>query len=369
MSDRHRFFVADVMTGQVRDEISLRTATYTDRLKSPSTLDASISMRDAAATRANLNTETTMLIEVRDGLVVFAGPLISVQKQRDSPTLSLYAYDLWGYVRRRRIRSRQGMTHATGAVPSQIRFSAVDQFHVVEDIIGHIQSISGGDLGITVAYSALSGRTRDRTYLETDRKYAGAAIEELSDVQDGFDWALEVSGSVDDLGSITHTLRLTYPMRGRTTRLVLSWNGGTNMLGLAYVESSRDRAQSYFGVGAGDNDAQLTSLRQDPSLLGVLPLLEADDQWPDVSVQSTLDAHVERRLGLNRRAARTPILDLDPDAEPRWGEYLVGDIVTAELDDGWVQHSGPCRITARSLTVGQDGSATSSVELAELGRF
>lgn len=366
MTDRHRYYTADLLTGTIREELPLQQVTVTDRLKAPSTLQASIPFRHPKATRANLNTETTMLIATRDDVVQFAGPLLDIQLSENAELLSLQCEDMWNFVRRRRLRSRQGMTYATGANSTMIRFTGVDQFRIVEDLIDHMQSISGGDLGITVAYDALSGVARDRTYYVGDRKMIGEAVEELSNVQNGFDWALEVGGTVDNL---THTLRLHHPMRGRNTGFVLSWDGGTTMLGMSVHESSRQRAQAFFAVGAGEGERQITSSVQDPNLLGVLPLVEASGSWIDVSVQATLNAHANRELQLNKRASILPSFTLNPDAEPRWGTYLVGDTVRVVVDDGWVQIDGFYRIVGRSLAVDEDGVETSKVELAELVRF
>ena len=366
MTDRWRFFAADLMSGVVREEIPLQQVTVTDRLKAPSTMQASIPFRHPKAIRQNLNTETTMLIATRDDVVQFAGPLLDIQLSENADLLSLQCEDLWNFVRRRRLRSRQGMTYATGSNSTMIQFTGVDQFRIVEDLVAHMQSISGGNLGITVAYDALSGVTRDRTYHVGDRKKIGEAIEELSNVQNGFDWALEVGGTVDNL---THTLRLHHPMRGRQTGYVLSWDGGTTMLGMTVHESSRNRAQAFFAVGAGEGTRQITASVQDPNLLGVLPLVEASGSWVDVSVQATLDAHAARELQLNKRASIIPSFTLNPAAEPRWGTYITGDTVRVVVDDGWVQIDGFCRIIGRSITVDEDGQETSKVELAELGRF
>jgi hypothetical protein len=365
--ERHRCFVADMLTGAVREEVALQNVTYTDRLKAPATLDASISFRDPKATPQNFNTETTSLIMVRDGIVQFAGPLVTIQLGSNANLLSLQAHDRWGFVRRRKIRSRQGMAHASGTLSTDIRFEGVDQLHIVDDLVAHMQSVSGGDLGITVAYDALSGVTRDREYQIDD--FIGQRIEELASVESGFDWSLDVAGSINDLANITHTLRLHYPMRGRNTGYVLSWDGGTNMLGMAFTESSRDRAQRFVAIGDGEGTAQARFAAEDPNLLGVLPLLEASSAFTGVKEQATIEAHARRGLALNSRAAKVPTFTLDPDAEPRWGTYITGDIVRAAIADGWVQYSGLCRINARSLTIGEDGAATASVELAELARF
>lgn len=365
MTSDWRFFAADLMSGVVREEIPLQQVTVTDRLKAPSTLQASIPFRHPKATRANLSTEVSMLIATRDDVVQFAGPLLDIQLSENAELLSLQCEDMWSFVRTETVQSRQGMSYATGGVGTEVRFTGVDQFRIVDDLIDHLKAVSGGFFdNLMVAYDALSGVTRDRTYERDDK--VGERIEELANVQNGFDWALEVGGTVDNL---THTLRLHYPMRGRNTGYVLSWDGGTTMLGMSVHESSRQRAQRVVALGAGEGAKQTRFVAQDPNLIGVLPPRTMVETFPDVSEQATIEGHARRLLGLNKRASVVPSFTLNPDVEPRWGTYITGDTVRVVVNDGWVQIDGVYRVIARSITVDEDGQETSKVELAELGRF
>lgn len=365
MIHEHRFFATHSLTGEILGEVPLDDVTVTDRLRAPSTLGATIAYRDPAARL--LSTELVDLVATRDALVIFAGPLLDIRLGEGTPTLQLQCEDVWNTVQRRLIRSRQGMTYATGAAAGTITFSGVDQFRIVADLIAHIQSISGGDLGIVVAWTALSGVTRDRTYLDVDAKFAGEAIEQLANVEGGFDWTLETSGTED---AIVRTLRLS-PLAGRDTSYLLDWTadgeghfGGDQILGVSLGESSRGRVQRVYGTGK-----DIVSSAEDPNLLGHMRLTESTRAWMDVSVQSTLNAHTARELALNKQPTKVVGFTLNPDVEPQWGELVLGDRVNVAVDDGWAQISGVQRVVSRSLNIPASGAATSTLELAPYGRF
>lgn len=363
--DLHRYFAVHAISGQVLAELPLGSISVTDRLGAPSSMAASIASRHRVA--SILNTETIELVATRAGQILFAGPLLDINLSEGAERLSLQCEDRWNLVRRRMIRSRQGMTYATGATAGTITFTAVDQFRIVADLIAHMQSISGGDLGITVAYDALSGTVRDRTYLDVDAKFVGAAIEELSNVEGGFDWVLESSGTES---AVVRTLRLS-PLRGRDTSIALDWTpdgqgqfGGKSVLGFSLAESSRSRTQRAYATGN-----LVAAAAEDPNLLGQLPLVESTRAWSDVAVQATIAAHAARELALNKRAAKVLTFTLNPNAEPLWGTLILGDRLRARVDDGWAQIDDVRRVTARTYSVAENGEATYRLELAAYSRF
>jgi len=396
--------LAGPTAGEVRDEIPLGEVTVTDRLKGVGSLAATIPLRHAKANRTNLETENTLIVAERDGVLQFAGPLLDLNRGLGDEVVGLGCDGMWNLVRRRVIRSSAGMTYGTTAA-GEVRFSAVDQFRIVADLVAHMESISGGSLGITASYTALSGVTRDRTYEADKGKTIGEAIEQLADVENGFDWQLEPVGTVD---SLSFVLRLSYPFRGRNTgyrfeltapdvdpalpdflldeggERVLDENGESiivgrlgsvrstgsgNILAVGSAESSRGRLSRVTAVGPGEGPAQLVRHAADPNLLGVLPLTEGSVAYLDVTNTNTLLAHARRSQSVDARASRLPVLRVDPNAKPTYGSYITGDIVHVTIDDGWDQFDGPARIVGRTITVDRVGRETVDLEVAELGRF
>lgn len=399
-----RCWSINTVTGAIRDELPLGNITITDRFKAPGAWAASLPMRHPKATATNLDVENTLIVFERDGVLVGGGPLLDVQLSVGADSLALAGEGMWNLVRRRLLRSAQGMTYGTfgAATNGQVTFTADDQFRIVEDLIDHMQSISGGDLGIVVERTpTLSGVTRDRSY-DLDSSI-GDLIERLADVDDGFDWWCGPTGDID---SLAWTLELTYPRRGRDTGCRFDLNvatdgpwpvlataagrplflgtgdlvavgaqqagttgGSSNIVRYGLAESSRRQAIRVVAAGAGEGATQPRRAAEDPNLLGVLPLTETAGSWLDVTVAATLQTHADRRLGIDRRASKVPSLVVDPDAEPRLGAYIVGDTVRCRIDDGWSQVDGTFRIIGRTIAVTVDGLEEVTIDLAELGRF
>lgn len=363
-----RFYSLDAVTRTVRDELPLGGVEVTERLKTPGAFTASIPRRHPKATRVNLDTENTLIAAVRDETLIYLFELLDAQSDPGGDTIELAGEGLWGVLRARFIRSAAGMSHgAWRAAELAVRWTGVDQFRIVEDLIAHTQAMPGGDLGIVVSYPSLSGVERDRTY-KANASSVGELVEDLADVQGGFDWMLDAGGTLD---AITLTLALSYPERGRSTgyRFEGGDTGSANLVAWGLVESSRERVSRFVGVGAGEGKAQVIAPVEDPNLIGALILREGRGAWSDVKRSSTLTAHAQRALTVNRRAARLPVLVAHPDAEPRLGSYIVGDRVNVSIDDGWVNVDGTYRIIARTIELTDDGAETVALEVAEVERF
>lgn len=361
---------------EVRDELELGDVTIVDRLKGAGSFSSSIPLYAPSATRANLDTENTLIVATRDDSVVGVAQLLEVSRGMGSDDVTLAGDGYWSLVRSRVIRNAAGMSFGT-LDAGEVRFEGVDQFRIVDDLIAHMQSIES--LGITVDYSALSGVTRDRSYEADKGKTIGEAIEQLADVDDGFDWALDVGGTVDNLEL---TLRLHYPMRGRNTGYLFELStpdpdsdtarssGSSNVLDYSIAETSRELVTRFTAIGPGEGASQLVEHVADPNMLGVVPLREAAGAWLDVTEPATLRAHAARRQQLNGRRSLLVTLKLDPNAVPVLGSYILGDTASiVSIDDGWSNIAGPFRIMSRTIEVPKGGAESVTVELAELGRF
>lgn len=96
----------------------------------------------------------------------------------------------------------------------QLSWVATDQADIALELIGETQSRIHGDLGITEGVGNPTGVTRDRNY--EPGKPIGEAIQELSEVIDGFDW---------DINPDTKALDIYYPERGTDNGVVLDYGG------------------------------------------------------------------------------------------------------------------------------------------------
>jgi hypothetical protein len=406
--------IAGPNAGTVLGELPLSDTQIIDRLKGAGNLSAQMPLDEPEAAwflqpPGALDSPSlvhqAMLFAERDKRIMFAGrfqPAGDIDLSQGSFPVSFEG--AWSLVRDRHIRNTQGMSFATLAA-GEVRFDQRDQFRIVSDLINHMQSINGGNLGITVNMATgLTGVLRDRSYEADKGKSIGEAIEQLANVEDGFDWGLDPGGTPENP---TLTLNLHYPRRGRETTFVFAKdeNGSGNVLN-AKIAPSPGPATRFVAVGPGEGSSQLVRRSADASLINKVPLVEQSGSWLDVTRGPTLMAHARRNLSIAGPRGDVPVLTVDPNAEPRLSTYIVGDIVQVDLrtkappgrfpirvpvsvsgesvtvdgdpvtvrsvksvDRGGLSLSGRYRITARTINIGGDGAETVDLELAALGRF
>lgn len=242
----------------------------------------------------------------------------------ETRTLSIGGAELWSYWRRRLIR--------WDAI-----FEQVDQHQIVRDLMARAQMEPGGNLGMAVEQHD-SGVLRDRTEWTADAaKNLGEAVEQLSEVQGGFDFSLDVVRSGDGYQRV---LRLGTPRRGRIGT-GLTWTLGHNLVALSgWPVDGSATANSWVGIG-GDVDE--VPLRADATDEGVLaagwPLLEDVVTHKDVSVQATLDAHTAGALADARLPRALPKAVVNGAMMPAVGSWIAGDdarlIVEPGTDPRW----------------------------------
>lgn len=244
-------------------------------------------------------------------------------------------------------------------------FTDTDQFEIFAGLVMDAQSQAkfgvGWDLGIDVVWSALSGVTRDRVeaYRPANAKNLGEALRQLAAVVDGFDFAMSYTLNTTT-DRIDKSIELFYPTKGRDTGFLFEFDPGndpdsprpSNVIARGFADPV-DFAWAGDGWGSGNDDTRLKSSYVDETLRGVYPPYDAAPQWNSVVEQSTLDEHTAAAFARTNRPRRVPILRVDPDLYPAWGDYTTGDTVQVRTIDGYGS-TGPSpeswRITARKVT-------------------
>lgn len=239
---------------------------------------------------------------------------------------------------RRTIRSRAGMTFATfpTGYPTEVFFSAVDEFRIVKDLLDHAANIAGA--GNQFGFDAvnfygpggggLSGQVRTRQYFSYDRKALYAIIEELSAQQPGFDFAESFAW---DFATSPPTprryLNLYYPRRGVAASGV-TLEHGINCTLQPRSTDGRAVANPLTVVGAGFGQSQLFSEAIDASYIypaGVFPYLEGQVRYQDEATQANLDRLAAAGLSAGRQGPVVVTADMDPQADTKLGDVNVGD--------------------------------------------
>lgn len=314
----YAYLFADLLTNAVLEELPLVDVSFGRALGDAGSFSASIPIYDdrvralgwEAATRPN----RTIVYITRDDELL--SPAYWLRTRRDATdndgnsVIELGGSELWTYWQHRRIRTT-------------LSFEAVDQAAIVEEIIDELQAVPSGDIGLVVDAPA-TGVVRDRTYYGYERKEAAEAIKQLSEVIDGFEFAIDVSG---DPTNPTKTLAVSYPRRGVSgfeTDLLFELPG--NILSYSWPEDGTRQANVVDAIGEGEGDDMLIATATDAaSLAAGYPLLEATVSFKDIRDLDYLEPHAEAELEASAQVVTIPSVTVLGDADPIVGSFDTGD--------------------------------------------
>ncbi len=350
------YLAADLRTGQVLDELPLRGVSFGSVLNGvgdfTGTLDlASASARDIpmADLRAATEPQRTLLLVDRDSVLLWAGIIWARAGKGSDRARQLSALEVWSYFRRR-------------INVAALDFTGVDQGTIIKTVVDLAQAAPGGNIGVNVPAPDPSV-ARDRHYAATDLKGVADLVEQMTQVEQGPDFAVDVA-YVNDTPTLT--FRLGWPRRGRAapdTGWVFELGG--NMVDYDEVEDGTGGGNAVYAVGAGEGPAMLVSSVTETAVLDAgYPLLDQVTQYNDVTDQSTLDAHARGDLLTGALPARSLKIRVRADTDPVLGSWAVGDDCIVVIEDDWYPdgYTAPHRILASKITPG-DGTAPEDVEL------
>lgn len=218
-------------------------------------------------------------------------------------------------------------------------YSGWEQIDIARDLLTGMQSTPRYDIGLELQ-SGASGVTRDRVYLASESSTYGERIAELGNVQNGFEWAIQVVDNGD--GTRSRVWTWGYPKLGDTSTShtftepgnVLSWQEDIDPLrgGTAF----QARGESI------NDDASTTS----EPLVSQVVLAQAhiDAGWPGLDVTAdyssvsevdTLDAYAQWWATNRSGAVRVHQATVRLPANTSFGPGNLGDNVTFMLVNDW----------------------------------
>lgn len=325
-----RFLVEDIPSGQIKTQDLLLSGWQCgETLNRPGALGGSLAITDQDCTEEILAPWKTAIYLERDGAIDWGGILKPPSLGVGADALTLDVFGWPGYWDDRTIRTDR-------------QFTATEQFEIFQTLIEDAQDEgvfgSGFDLGIEVDWDSPSGVLRDRAedYRDFQAKNLGEALRQLAALDDGFDFAMvyEIDAASD---RINKTIRLFYPRKGRDTGFLFEYDR-TSEGGNVIARGFADPVQFAWvgdGWGGGEDEDRLRSPYIDETLRGIYPPYDAAPTFQSVSVQETLDDNTAAWFRTHNRPRRIPVLRVDPDRYPKWGDWTLGDQVQVRIDDGY----------------------------------
>ncbi len=298
--------------------------------------------------RATLAPARTRVWFERDGVLMHSGIVWTAKANMGDNTLDIAGEGVHSYFRRRHIRTN-------------LTFTGVEQHEIARQLVTLAQTDANSSIGVQLDPSN-SRVGRDRSWLSVERKSIGEAIEQLGNVENGFDWAYRTAWVA---GVPTTTFTFSGPMGRRTEHV---FDVGTNCSLLSYDEDGTTISNRVDAIGAGEGSDALIASVANASLQGPYRILEDVISHSDVRDIGTLYEHAWRRLSRGVGPIRHVELQVFADAEPPIGSYEVGDQVTVRADYGWVRLDGAFRIVEVAVGV-SGGIETVALALAGLEVF
>lgn len=317
---------------------------YTDELSKPQQLSASVNV--SALTEPviqrlrQLQELGTELWLYRNGVMIFAGPLLGWQVQSDTVTLNasgLLSYLRWFYVL------------------DDLTFKQVDQHLIATRLIDQWQETPYGHFGIDTTTVTASGVQRDATYLKKELHQVSKRVEELGLRQNGFDIEIDPS---------SRTLRCWYPQQGvdRSTGEDAVIFDARNITSGDIICSAApgDVASDVFGTGTG-NDSTIWSEKANQDMRQSFGRAGYAQTFDGVSEQATLDSYTQGALDARDSVLLVPGPGVRTTTDADLASYDVGDVVAYQLHEQ-LGVDGAFRIRKRTVTVSKVGTEQTAVE-------
>jgi hypothetical protein len=294
--------------------------------------------------RQNLDAWATELLVLRDQRPRFNGPVINPSGDGVDGHVSVSAASATQWLTRR-------------YVLRDLEFTAAEQTSILAALVAYAQDPAekgpNADFRLLVE-APVTGVVRDRTHLGAERAQLGDLVQQLADLQDGFDLTLELDAVG---GEILRVLRAHYPSAGEDvdTPLVL----GRGLTSLTVQRPGDQVATRVYAVGNGEGSDQITAVAlASTDLEARYGVHETPLSITDVKEQQTLQAQANGFLTVRQ----PPLMVVGAsyrvtDATP-YGLADLGDRVRVQADRGWLQLDERLRVVAEKVTVGPTGSET-----------
>jgi len=230
-------------------------------------------------------------------------------------------------------------------------YTGAEQCTIARDLASPLSNI-----GVAIATQPGAGQNRDRTYtfLQSSR---AQMLTDLSQVISGPEFRSEYAAGSGGVGA-SCTLRIAYPRVGQASGLaVVVPHGAISFRTTWAADMMRTRT---FAVGDLAPNAPTTATKPVVTIVAPqagVPELDHVDDWPGVSVASTLNEYASSYSQSYAQAALSLEVVM-PLMSPLLGTYLVGDDVAVSLADPLV----PAGLNATGrLTALQLDAATGTV--------
>ncbi|HEX6468500.1 MAG TPA: hypothetical protein VF069_05340 [Streptosporangiaceae bacterium] len=361
MTGRYSYYVADLGTGVVRDELPLRGVSFSTALNDAGEFRGQLVLGDPRIAVHEPSTAVapgrTALYVERDGVPVWGGVVWTSRYSSADRTIEIDAAGFLSYFDHRRVLPSTYDSAADDLATLATSYTDVDQTEIVRDLVRQAQAQPGGDIGIEPAETepAAAPILRTISYPGAQLKSVGEALRELAALEDGPDVLFDVAHAPG--GGMVRRLLVGTPMLGQQGSPYV-WEYGANLVSYTWSEDGSSTANRIFALGGtrdGDQ-GQLIAVAADQTTGS--PLAETEVSYLDIMEPDVLRSHATAALAAVSRPVVLPELTVRADLDPVLGSYHVGDDALIVINDAFfaagVQFSA--RIIGIAVTPGDDAA-------------
>jgi hypothetical protein len=219
-----------------------------------------------------------------------------------------------------------------GAFNQSLYYVNADETFIAADIFAKMQSVPLGNINVDVPTQASSGQIMTATYYNYQFTKAGQAIRDLSALENGFDFVVDVAYGPGNVP--INTFNTFFPQKGLTfnqTKLVIARPGG--IMDYSWPEDATTMANVVTAVGAGTGTAMVYKTVSNVNPGGGLPVLEVINSYKQETVQANINARAASDLAVLGNPVVIPNLVIQANADPIVGTYSVGDCFLLKIAD------------------------------------
>jgi len=294
-------------------------------LNAPGAFEADVQLTHALAFESNFAAGAREIRVYRGTNLVWGGYLWAIQASAIEYKMRLRAEGYFSRLRRRIIAQ------------DLIKYDK-DQADIAWDLIQYSQT-THGTFNITDGHID-TGIIIDHVYCATDLGEVGSAIEELSQMDDSFDFWITPT-IIDGTNKVfkTPTPSGGAARRGSVKAVTINQD---NALSADYEIDASDLANRLWGIGNGDCNPPSFEAFGAASITTYGELHDVE-QFDDLDHLPSVKAHTREELRLRKSPRRQVTVRLE-ERDYTWGSFDVGDIVTLASNRGFLNDSRQMRV-------------------------
>lgn len=371
-----RYFLYDVITGNVTAELPFSDTSYSETINASGTFSGVLPLKglDALSTDTLEVASTGIAVDL-DGQIVWHGIVWALNADATSNRLRVSAEGTFSWLNRR-------VAHSTDSLDSDLYsdFKRIgltgpewvggysgtggdDPLVIAQELVTYAQSRvlfgDSADLGITTG-GERSGpyRTLKEDYTLSGESFPsiGGEMSSLASLWDsGFDFRFTASWGTG--GHINRRFECANPHLGNVTDV--SFDYGRNIVTLSYQRDATSLAG--FIAGTGDSYTDPQYVYADGSY--DYPLLDAVYSWPRVEYEVQIYWLATARLKRFQSPHSVPRILTSYDLAPEALSLIPGDEVTVRAEHGYLHLDGKYRVATRTVSPGNEGQIGISLDL------